>query len=166
MYHPKCGNKSTMPPYFRLYFDGCKFGAPWPEQISSKSCLAHFASQPQCPIWSIASWFSNGPMRALKSAPHMGIQPSSTHAPRSKSSKVYTCSTSCSECQLVRKYTAMYIGGAFRARGGFSQPATAAESASQPDSDCGGISQPATVLRRNQPASQRIYIRAKSFNVS
>ena len=47
-----------------------------------------------------------------------------------------------------------YIGGAFRARGGFSQPATAAESASQPDSDCGGISQPATVLRRNQPASQ------------
>ena len=31
MYHPKCGNKSTMPPYFRLYFDGCKFGATWPE---------------------------------------------------------------------------------------------------------------------------------------
>ena len=47
MYYPKCGNKSTMPPYCRLYFDGCKFGTPWPEQISSKSCLAHFASH--CP---------------------------------------------------------------------------------------------------------------------
>ena len=40
-------------------------------------------------------------------------------------------------CKLTR-----FIGGAFRARGGFSQPATAAESASQPPC-CGGISQPA-----------------------
>ena len=60
------------------------------------------------------------------------------------------------------------IGGAFRAAGGFSQPATAAESASQPlrrnqpASHRSGISQPATAaesasqpLRRNQPASHR-----------
>ena len=39
----------------------------------------------------------------------MGMQPSLTHASRSKSSKEYTCSTSSSECQLVGKYTAMHL---------------------------------------------------------
>ena len=50
-----------------------------------------------------------------------------------------------------------FIGGAFRAAGGFSQPAIAAESASQPlRRNPGGISQPATAAESaSQPASYR-----------